>query len=72
MFDSYKENRFHAADYTVFGTMTKEEAGRYQKIVDGQVPKDLADLVTSRSPDLAYLHRDFENVVFKLDVPVRP
>ncbi|WP_251159337.1 hypothetical protein [Caniella muris] len=72
LFDDHRHNRFDSADYTLFGTMTHDEQARYQEIVDTKVPKDLSDLVTGRSPDLAYLRRGFENVCFHLDVPLRP
>lgn len=72
LFDDQRHNRFDSADYTLFGTMTHDEQARYQEIVDTKVPKDLSDLVTSRTPDLAYLRRGFENVCFHLDVPLVP
>ena len=61
-------SHFDKADYTIFGTMTPTQVEAYQKAMGQAIPGDLSRLVTIKNPNLAYLRRDYVNVVFEQDL----
>ena len=68
MFNDKAFSHFDKADYTVLGTMTKNQVVDYQKALGQTIPGDLAGLVTIKNEALAYLRRDYMNVVFEQDL----
>ncbi|MFJ7279344.1 hypothetical protein [Kitasatospora sp. NPDC098663] len=61
-------NKFDAADYTLFGPMRDGTVAEYQKQLHQRIPPDLAQLITTKGENLAYLRRSVSNVVFHLDL----
>ncbi len=61
-------SHFDQADYTILGTMTKNQVVDYQKQLGQVIPSDLANLVTIKNEGLAFLRRDYMNVVFEQDL----
>lgn len=61
-------NKFHAADYTLFGPMRDGTVAEYQKQLHQRIPPDLAQLITTKGENLTYLRRGVSNVVFHLDL----
>lgn len=61
-------NQFDKADYTIFGNMTETAISDYQKLLGQDIPADLARLIANKSDTVCYIRRDFDNVVFKLDL----
>ncbi|GAA1468283.1 hypothetical protein GCM10009603_59580 [Nocardiopsis exhalans] len=68
MLSDSKFNKFDAADYTVLGPMRDSTVLEYQKQLAQQIPRDLANLITTRGESLSYLRRGVTNVVFHLDL----
>lgn len=68
MFNDKAFSHFDKADYTVLGTMTKNQVVDYQKALGQTIPGDLAGLVTIKNEALAYLRREYMNVVFEQDL----
>lgn len=68
MLDDKALSKFDQANYTIFGTMTPTIATKYQKMLGQVIPADLISLITSKSSDYNYIRRDFDNVVFQLDL----
>ena len=62
------ELHFDKADYTILGTMTKNQVADYQKALGQTIPGDLSGLVTIKNEGLAYLRREYMNVVFEQDL----
>lgn len=63
-------NKFHTADYTIFGAMDKVNVEDYQKALNQKIPDNLANFITSKTEDFSYLRRGVSNVVFHLDLPL--
>ena len=61
-------SHFDKADYTIFGTMTPTQVQAYQKSLGQVIPGDLVNLVQTKNPSLAYLRREYVNVVFEQDL----
>lgn len=61
-------SHFDKADYTIMGTMTPNQVEQYQDALGQKIPGDLARLVTVKNDNLAYLRRDYSNVVFEQDL----
>ena len=61
-------SHFDKADYTIFGTMTPTQIQSYQKALGQVIPGDLVNLVQTKNSALAYLRRDYVNVVFEQDL----
>lgn len=61
-------SHFDKADYTIFGTMTDNQVEEYQKRLNKTIPGDLARLVTTKDDNLAYLKRDYNNIIFIQDL----
>lgn len=61
-------SHFDKADYTIFGTMTPTQVQSYQKSLGQVIPGDLVNLVQTKNAQLAYLRRDYVNVVFEQDL----
>lgn len=61
-------SHFDKADYTIMGSMTNNQVEDYQKALGQNIPGDLARLVTTKNNNLAYLRRDYSNVVFEQDL----
>lgn len=68
MFDAIEFNHFDKADYLVMGNMTPTIAKRYQELLGQGIPKDLFNLLVSRSEAISYIRRDTDNVVFRQDL----
>lgn len=68
MFNDKAFSHFDKADYTILGTMTKNQVVDYQKALGQTIPGDLSGLVTIKNEGLAYLRRDYMNVVFEQDL----
>lgn len=61
-------SQFDKADYTILGTMTNNQVEDYQKALGQMIPGDLARLITIKNENLAYIRRDWSNVVFEQDL----
>lgn len=61
-------SEFDKADYTVFGTMSPTQINEYQEALGRKLPNDLVGLITRNNARLAYIRRDFTNVVFEQDL----
>lgn len=73
MLDNNGFSGMDKADYTITGTMTDNTAARYQDVLGQTIPANLASLLTSRGDDyLTYLHRDYNNVIFRRDLRLLP
>lgn len=59
---------FDKADYTILGNMTDNTVAQYQKQLGQEIPPDLSRLITNKSNQLCYIRRDFDNVVFRMDL----
>lgn len=68
MFNDKAFSHFDKADYTILGTMTKNQVADYQKALGQTIPGDLSGLVTIKNEGLAYLRREYMNVVFEQDL----
>jgi hypothetical protein len=68
MVADHEFNQFDAADYTILGPMLDGHVQTYQNILHQQLPPDLAQLVTRKNEDLAFLRRGLTNVVFQMDL----
>lgn len=68
MFKDKDFNEFDKADYTILGNMSDNAVIDYQKSLGQIVPADLVKLITSKSDNVCYIRRGFDNVVFKLDL----
>jgi len=68
MFNDKAFSHFDKADYTILGTMTKNQVMDYQKALGQTIPGDLSGLVTIKNEGLAYLRREYMNVVFEQDL----
>lgn len=60
------------ADYTIMGSMTDNCAALYQTVLGQTIPSNLVQLITSKSEELTFLHRDYNNVVFNRDLVLFP
>lgn len=63
-------NHLNRADYLCLGSMTRDEADKYEKVVGMSLPEDLKELITQKSDKMSYLRRGFDNVVFSQDLPL--
>ena len=85
--DDIDFNKMHKADYTILGNMSKRELIKYceklgndfsidkedgQKSLSSVMPAALSERLTSRSNDISYIRRDFDNVVFYYDLLLKP
>lgn len=61
-------SHFDKANYTILGTMTNNQVTEYQATLGQNIPGDLARLVTIKNENLAYLRRDYSNVIFEQDL----
>lgn len=68
MMDDNSFSHFDKADYAILGTMTPNQVTKYQEVLGQNIPGDLGRLVTTKNNDLAYLRRDYSNVVFEQDL----
>lgn len=68
MFNDKAFSHFDKADYTILGTMTTNQVMDYQKALGQTIPGDLSGLVTIKNEGLAYLRREYMNVVFEQDL----
>lgn len=59
---------FDKADYTIMGSMTENTIAQYQKQLGQEIPPDLSRLITNKSNQLCYIRRDFDNVVFRMEL----
>lgn len=60
--------QFDKADYMILGTMSNNQVEAYQETLGQNIPGDLARLVTIKNENLAYIRRDYSNVVFEQDL----
>ena len=72
MLDDVSFSAMDKADYTILGTLTDNGAAKYQDVLGQTIPSNLAHLITSRSDELTFLHRDYNNVVFNRDLVLFP
>lgn len=68
MLEDIDFNHFDAADWTCLGTMTERIMTKYQDLLGQKIPNDLSKLICSKSNDLCYIRRGFDNVVFRQDL----
>ena len=68
MMDDNEFSHFDKADYAILGTMTPNQVTKYQNVLGQKIPGDLGRLVTTKNNDLAYIRRDYSNVVFEQDL----
>ena len=61
-------NHFDKADYTIFGNMTLNLAAEYEASLGCAIPPDLKNQICARDASVAYIRRDFDNVVFEQDL----
>ena len=61
-------SEFDKADYTILGYMTDNIVSDYQKALGQVIPGDLVRLVTTKSEQMNYIRRGFDNVVFHADL----
>ena len=59
---------FDRADYTIFGRMSENQIEEYQTAMGQDIPKDLITCLRRKDPAMAYLRRDYTNVVFEQDL----
>lgn len=72
MLDDVEFSAMDKADYTILGTLTDNAAAKYQDVLGQTIPSNLAHLITSKSDELTFLHRDYNNVVFNRDLVLFP
>jgi len=58
-------SNFDKANYTIIGNMSETNVADYQKSLGQEIPPDLVKLITTKSQDICYIRRDFDNVVFR-------
>ncbi|MBO5435619.1 hypothetical protein J6A31_07485 [bacterium] len=68
MMGDKKFSHFDRADYTILGTMSPNQVEEYQKSLGQKIPGDLSKLVSIKNPNLAYLRREYTNVIFEQDL----
>ena len=68
MLDDTAFNNFDTADYLIFGTMTPNLVEKYQEKLGQSIPPDLQQPLTGKSPDIGYIRRGFDNIIFRLDL----
>lgn len=61
-------SQFDKADYLLLGNMTETIVKEYQESLGQKIPADLVHLVTNKGNSVCYIHRGFDNVVFKQDL----
>ena len=72
MIDDVGFNKFDSADYTILSNMTDNLAQRYQQALGQSIPPDLMHLICSKSQNVMYIRRGYDNVVFHLDLQLNP
>ena len=60
------------ADYTIMGYMTDNCVARYQDVLGQTIPSNLINLITTKNDYMTFLHRDYNNVVFRRDLILKP
>lgn len=60
------------ADYTIMGYMTDNCVARYQDVLGQTIPSNLVSLITTKNDYMTFLHRDYNNVVFRRDLILKP
>ena len=65
-------NKYDEADYTIVGNMAPKRVDEYQKKLGSTIPMMLRKLITNHAEAINYIHRGTSNVVFKLQLPLRP
>lgn len=65
-------NKYDEADYTIVGNMAPKRVDEYQKKLGSTIPMILRKLITNHAEAINYIHRGTSNVVFKLQLPLRP
>ena len=68
MIDYQDFNHFETADYCVYSTMSANEVAKYQEKLGEDIPADLLKLIESKSPEMSYIRRGFDNIVFHTDL----
>ncbi len=71
MLDDSRFNAFADADYTILGDMRENTVKRYEKELGTIIAPDLKKLVQQRDPNISYVRRGFDNVVFVRDLQLR-
>lgn len=57
--------QFDTADYMIFGALTDTLVKEYQEALGQEIPADLVRLITTKSENMSYIRRGFDNVVFR-------
>lgn len=65
-------NKYDEADYTIVGNMAPKRVDEYQRKLGSTIPMMLRKLITNHAEAINYIHRGTSNVVFKLQLPLRP
>lgn len=65
-------NKYDEADYTIVGNMAPKKVDEYQRKLGSTIPLMLRKLITNHAEAINYIHRGTSNVVFKLQLPLRP
>lgn len=65
-------NKYDEADYTIMGNMSTKRVDEYQKKMGSTIPSNLRKQITQQGEALSFIHRGTSNVVFKMQLPLRP
>lgn len=57
--------QFDTSNYTIFGCLTDTLLKQYQSALGQDIPADLAQLILTKSEDVSYIRRGYDNVVFR-------
>lgn len=72
MLDDVGFSHVDKADYTIMGYMTDNCVARYQDVLGQTIPSNLVNLITTKNDSMTFLHRDYNNVVFRRDLILKP
>lgn len=72
MMDDIRFSHMDKADYTIMGYMTDNCVARYQDVLGQTIPSNLVGLITTKNDYMTFLHRGYNNVVFRRDLILKP
>lgn len=62
-----KFNRLGEAEYMCLGMLTPSQVEEFQNVLNVVLPEQLAVSVTQRNPEMWYLRRNADNIIFRAD-----
>lgn len=68
VFEDQDFNAYDKASYTIFGSMSSNEASRYEEKLGRKIPPHLRDSITDPNARIAFMRRGFRNAVFSPQV----